>query len=123
MLLLAATLVAPSALGQLASEGNQRWTQGSDGILDDAEGGDVFGAALAAGDFNGDGFADLAIGVPGENSARGRVNVIYGAFGGLTSSGNQRWTQGSDGILDDAEGGRCFRSRPGCGRFQWRRLC
>ncbi len=117
MLLLAVTLVAPSALGQLASEGNQRWTQGSDGILDDAEGGDVFGAALVAGDFNGDGFADLAIGVPGENSARGRVNVIYGAFGGLTSSGNQRWTQGSDGILDDSEGGDVFGAALAAGDF------
>lgn len=107
MLLLAATLVAPSALGQLASEGNQRWTQGSDGILDDAEGGDVFGNDLAAGDFSSEGFADLAIGVPGENSARGRVNVIYGigirpAVGGVVNGASfstQPPTAGSIGSI------------------------
>jgi hypothetical protein len=51
----------------------------------DLKDGDLFGAALAAGDFNGDGSNDLAIGVPGEkvsNSAvynhAGMVNVLYG---------------------------------------------
>lgn len=29
-------------------------------------------------DFNNDGFADLAIGVPGENESAGAVNVLYG---------------------------------------------
>jgi hypothetical protein len=50
-----------------------------------AEPSDRFGAALAAGDFNGDGFPDLAIGVPGEGvtqnggsyAAAGAVAAIY----------------------------------------------
>jgi hypothetical protein len=51
------------------------------------------GAGAARGDFDGDGFADLAIGVPdetvnGENEA-GAVNVIYGSANGLTSTGDQ----------------------------------
>lgn len=46
---------------------------------------DRFGASLAAGDFNGDGDAELAIGVPGESA----VQVIAGArSGGLTRVGN-----------------------------------
>ena len=35
----------------------------------------------AGGDFNGDGFSDLAIGVPGEGpeEEQGAVNVLYGS--------------------------------------------
>ena len=39
---------------------------GPPGIFGDPEGGDIFGAALTTGNFDGDGFADIAIGVPGE---------------------------------------------------------
>ncbi|MFI6318573.1 FG-GAP repeat protein [Nonomuraea sp. NPDC050556] len=46
---------------------------------------DRFGASLAAGDFNGDGDAELAIGVPGESA----VQVLAAARkGGLTRVGN-----------------------------------
>ncbi|MGW5683180.1 FG-GAP and VCBS repeat-containing protein [Nonomuraea sp. NPDC003754] len=46
---------------------------------------DRFGAALAAGDFNGDGDAELAVGVPGEKS----VQVLAGARkGGLARHGD-----------------------------------
>lgn len=46
---------------------------------------DRFGAALATGDFNGDGDAELAVGVPGESA----VQVLAGTrAGGLTSRGN-----------------------------------
>ncbi|MFT3922571.1 MAG: FG-GAP repeat protein [Myxococcales bacterium] len=52
-------------------------------ILDTSEPGDRFGAALAAGDFNGDGFADLAVGAPGEDGASGKVFVYLGSVLGL----------------------------------------
>lgn len=46
---------------------------------------DLFGAALAAGDFNGDGIDDLAIGVPGEAirdiDNAGMVHILYGTDG------------------------------------------
>jgi FG-GAP repeat protein len=59
-------------------------------------------------DFNGDGFADLAVGVPGEDDGAGGVNVIYGSKfviiegGGLTATGDQFWNQDSGGIEDTA---------------------
>ena len=51
------------------------------------------GGGTAKGDFNGDGFADLAIGVPFEDqngvNAVGGVNIIYGSSTGLTATGDQ----------------------------------
>ncbi|WP_299686062.1 FG-GAP-like repeat-containing protein [uncultured Tateyamaria sp.] len=55
------------------------------------EAGDAFGFALASGDFNADGIADLAVGAPGENfdgsgPDAGVVFVFAGSFGaGLTA--------------------------------------
>ncbi len=86
----------------LTTAGTQIWHQGSAGILGFNDDDDEFGTSLSAGDFNGDGYADLAIGVPGENSAGisngGRVAVIYGSAAGLTAAGNQTWQGGSGGI-------------------------
>ena len=51
------------------------------------------GGGVARGDFNGDGIADLAVGVPFEDQdgigGVGGVNVIYGSASGLTSTGDQ----------------------------------
>src|SRR3954453_8717182 len=58
-------------------------------------------------DFNNDGFADLGIGVPGENvgavNDAGAVNVLYGTAGGLSAAGNQFWHQKVAGVADLAE--------------------
>lgn len=48
-----------------------------------SEAGDRFGAALAFGDFNADGFDDLAAGSPGENGGSGAVHILYGSAAGL----------------------------------------
>src|ERR1051326_810989 len=76
----------------------QLWTQESGGISGVSEDHDEFGSALASGDFNGDGFSDLAIGVPQESitipfngtnlvfANSGRVVVIYGSPNGLTAT-------------------------------------
>jgi hypothetical protein len=47
--------------------GSQFWHQDSPGVVDDAEAGDRFGSALAAGEFNGGLHAHLAVGVTGED--------------------------------------------------------
>ncbi len=81
----------------LRDTGNQLWHQGSPGIVGVVEAGDWFGFTLTSGDFNGDGYADLGIGVPSEDiddqQDAGGVNVIYGAAGGLRATGNQGWDQ------------------------------
>jgi hypothetical protein len=56
-------------------EGSLAITSGDVGGM--VEQGENFGAALAAGDFDGDGDDDLAIGAPGWGSAAGRVYVVH----------------------------------------------
>jgi hypothetical protein len=98
--------------GGLSATGNQLWHQGTSGVLGAGAASDEFGWSLTAGDFNGDGRADLAAGVPGENvgaiSDAGAVNVLYGGAGGLSATGNQLWHQNSAGVLDAAEAGDNF---------------
>jgi hypothetical protein len=95
----------------LVSFGSQLWSQGIGGVPGAAGAGDLFGASLAAGDFNGDNVADLAIGVPGDNTAgvhAGSSIVLYGSKGtGLVSFGSQLWSRKSNSNLGNpAEGDR-----------------
>ncbi len=92
----------------LAAAGNEVFHQGRPGMLGAAEEGDLFGFALAAGDFNGDGFRDLAVGVPSEDveapgQSEGATQVLYGAPSGLGTASNQLWTQSSPGVSGDSE--------------------
>jgi hypothetical protein len=87
----------------LKAAGNQLWHQGRSGIRGDASPGDGFGSALTSGDFDGDGYQDLAVGVPFDSGNRGAVNVIYGSSDGLTTAGDQRWHQNVSGVNGIAE--------------------
>ncbi len=73
---------------------------------------DQFGAVLAAGDYNGDGFFDLAVGAPAEDVGTtgdaGAVTVLFGGPGGLTTAGHQTLFQGGGGVSGTAEGDDLF---------------
>jgi hypothetical protein len=91
----------------LSGAGSQLFTQDVAGIPSSVEIDDLFGGALVAGDFDGDGFQDLAVGAPGEDvgavDAAGVVIVIYGSAGGLVAPGSQLFTQDTPGIGSAAE--------------------
>jgi FG-GAP repeat len=114
-----AVSVLYGSAGGLTSGGSQLFTQNSRGVGSSAEVGDFFGAALAAGDFNGDGFADLAVGVPFEVGIvrSGAVNVLYGSATGLSGVGSQLWTQNSPGVVDSSEAGDRFGHALAAGDF------
>ena len=61
--------------------------QDTDGVPNEQDDGDNFGHALAAGDFDGDGYADLAVGTPGEDDFAGGVAVLFGHPQGLHAAG------------------------------------
>jgi hypothetical protein len=95
---------SPSGLN---AAGNQFWSQESTNVKGTAAEGDLFGTALASGDFNGDGYADLAVGVPGDvvgsKEYAGAINVLYGSASGLDDAGNELWTEESSGVPESAE--------------------
>jgi hypothetical protein len=116
----AVNVIYGSASG-LSATGNQLWHQNVSEILGATGAGDFFGSSLVAGDFNGDGVDDLAIGIPGEDVGSfgntGAVNVVFGSFSGLTAAGNQLWHQNSAGIQDTAQAGDLFGRALAAGDF------
>lgn len=94
------------ALAQLTATASQTIRQGAGGYLGIASEEDRFAAALAVGDFDGDGWDDLAVGVPGETVGAvgaGAVQILYGSPGGITSVGNTILTQSTAGVPGSSE--------------------
>jgi hypothetical protein len=109
----------------LQSTGSQRLTQ-TGSVLGDPEANDNFGASIAAGDFDGDGFDDLAVGVPNEDAVddfgtnhpdAGKINVLYGTVDGLGATDNQLWSQAGPGTQGDPEDGDHFGGSLAAGDF------
>ncbi|KKO20816.1 MAG: FG-GAP repeat protein [Candidatus Brocadia fulgida] len=109
---------------------DQFWQQGGD-VHDHAEEKDNFGLPLASGDFNNDGYDDLAVGVSDEDiiedeaghlNDEGAVTVLYGSSDGLQANGvngpdDQFWHQNSPGMRSFAEIKDCFGSSLGVGDY------
>ncbi len=97
----------------LSISGDQFWHQASPYVEGSAEDNDQFGKVLAVGNFNGDAYDDLAIGIPFEDfeyettiTNAGSVIVIYGSASGLSPTAvlpDQMWHQDRVGIADRVE--------------------
>ena len=98
-------VVLPASAKGLSSK-ERVVTQSSRGAPGASESGDAFGAAVASGDFDADGFADLAIGQPGETVgstvAAGAVTVVYGSASGLDTRRSTSFTFPGAGLLGAA---------------------
>ncbi|MER6016074.1 FG-GAP-like repeat-containing protein [Streptomyces bluensis] len=102
-----AVTVTYGASTGLSSRTPVRITQDTTGVPGTAEKGDGFGWSLSAGDVNGDGYADIAVGI--ENEAVGSVYkagsfaVLRGSASGLTGSGAKVFHQNTTGVPGTAE--------------------
>ncbi|MGW4541639.1 VCBS repeat-containing protein [Streptomyces chartreusis] len=81
--------------------------QDTAGVLGAAERGDGFGTDISVADVDGDGYADVATGVPGEDfdgrTDAGGTVVLRGGPNGLTGTGAKGVNQNTDGVPGAAE--------------------
>lgn len=100
-----------SALG-LTLAGRQWFTQDTNGVPGTATANYEFGRSVAAADFDQDGYADLAVGVPGADVTRsvgaGAVIVLRGSATGLTGTGSTEFDEDLQGVPGTAEDGDKF---------------
>ena len=73
----------------LKTTSKQVISQNATGVTDSAETGDLFGSAVSSADLDQDGYADLIVGVTGEDSVEGGaetglVQVVWGGANGLS---------------------------------------
>jgi FG-GAP repeat len=99
----------------------QLFHQDTTGVAEEAEPFDWFGIEVTSGDFNGDGFDDLAICAVQEDVATnltdGAVTVLYGGMSGLSGSGSQLLTQDLPGLRGEVFGGERFGGTMAAGDF------
>ena len=94
--------------GSLNWQDEDSFNQSSLGSLTTPETGDMFGASVVSGDFNGDGFADLSIsshledlGSQNEVTDAGLLTIALGSMNGFTSS--VTFTQNTSGVKGTSE--------------------
>ncbi|MFI5664856.1 FG-GAP-like repeat-containing protein [Streptomyces sp. NPDC051684] len=87
-----AVTVVPGAGSGLDAQGARTITLATPGVTGSSEGNDLFGSAVAAGDYDADGTADLTVGAPGKYLGTGAVSVIPGSADGPTGKGSILFT-------------------------------
>jgi hypothetical protein len=102
-----AAWVFNGANGGLTLTGIDLFWQDGPNVAETAERDDKFGQAFAAGDFDGDGTQDLAVGVPEENVGSiqdaGMVHIFYSNQSGLNANRDRVISQNTGGVADGAE--------------------
>ncbi len=106
-----AIVIVPGSKAGPDPSSSWRITQDVPGIPDRNEAGDGFGSAVLCADFDGDGYGDVAVGVPGERvggrAHAGIVLIFYGSPTGFDPDRHQRWTPQRARVPGTAaEGGR-----------------
>lgn len=97
------------AVGGLTDWGNQFYSQEDFSAEDACESADMFAYSIISGDFNGDYYSDLVVGVPWEDidtiGNAGVVQVIYGSSQGfqMTNPAPDYFSQDTQGIPGGAE--------------------
>jgi hypothetical protein len=110
-------------VGGLYPQSVEGFYRGYNGLTGTPNANEQIGYALAAGDFNGDGVDDLAVGIPGTTCAgyvnAGSVMVLLGRddLDGLDAAGVSYWNQTHAGVLDDCEANDRFGAALVAGNF------
>jgi hypothetical protein len=90
----------------------QVFHQATAGVPGAAENGDQFGSTLSVGDVNGDAYADVLVGAPGEalgsRGYAGSTTLLRGSAAGLTAAGSKAFTQDTAGVPGAGEAGDAF---------------
>ncbi|MFE6175323.1 FG-GAP repeat protein [Streptomyces sp. NPDC056464] len=102
-----AVTVTYGAASGLSTRTPVRFTQDTTGVPGASERNDAFGWSLDAGDTNGDGYADIAVGVANEDLSgktdAGSVVILRGSASGLTGTGSKAFSQDTSGVPGTAE--------------------
>ncbi|MGP4047525.1 FG-GAP-like repeat-containing protein [Streptomyces sp. 2A115] len=99
--------VALGSASGLSRDRVQTFDQDLAGFPGVEEEGDELGAAVSVADVEGDGYADIALGIPGEDvgtiADTGSVALVHGSASGVTGTGAQVFHQNTAGMPGVAE--------------------
>lgn len=102
-----AAWIFDGANGGITLSGVDLFWQDGPNVAETAERDDKFGQSFAAGDFDGDGTQDLAVGVPEEDVGAvkdaGMVHLFYSNQSGLNASRDRVISQNTSSVADAAE--------------------
>ena len=119
--LLAVAGMGAAGVDALSGNGSREFSQSTAGVDGAAEVGDYFGAQLAIGDFDGDGFGDVVAAAPHEDLGRkadaGQIQVFPGGRNGIRTAGDATIHLGTRQVVGASRAGDRFGSALAVGDF------